>query len=116
MNNFEKIKSMDIEEMGDFICSFSDCNCCLCDCEEAELCNTKIIEWLKEEREDKMSDKTILTLILSSIHKRVDVPLDVRFYSFDEVRDLLATVVRTIDIKVFEHIQDLRNGTYESEE
>lgn len=52
MNNFEKIKSMDIEEMGAFICSFSDCNCCLCDCEASELCSTKIIEWLKEEREE----------------------------------------------------------------
>ena len=59
------------------------------------------------------NDRTVLTLILSSIHKRVDVPLDARFYSFDEVRELLAHIVRTIDRCAFEHIQDLRNGKSE---
>ena len=52
-----------------------------------------------------MKDKEIVNIILSSIHKQISVPLEDRFYSIDEVKDLLKFTVRTIDQTIYGYLE-----------
>jgi hypothetical protein len=52
LNNFEKIKAMDIEEMAEFlpkICADIPCEDALCD---DNVCKKHLIKWLQQESEE----------------------------------------------------------------
>ena len=48
----------------------------------------------------------VITLLLSSINRRIDFNLPARFYSRDEVEDLLKQVARIIDRDIFNYIKE----------
>ena len=48
-----------------------------------------------------MEDKEIVNIILSSIHKKISLPLEDRFYSIDKVKDLLKFTVLAIDHTIY---------------
>ena len=52
-----------------------------------------------------MEDREIINITLSSIHKQVSVPLEDRFYSIDEVKDLLKFAVGTIDHTIYGYLE-----------
>ena len=52
-----------------------------------------------------MKDKEIINITLSSIHKQISLPLEDRFYSIDEVKDLLKFTVRTIDQTIYGYLE-----------
>lgn len=49
MINEEKIKSLNTEELADFICRFTDCNCCFF--YRSGGCKYSLEQWLKSEAE-----------------------------------------------------------------
>lgn len=53
MNNYEKIKQMTVEQMANWLCSFTDCPCCDFYSPSDELgCMDRLIEWLLQEVEE----------------------------------------------------------------
>ena len=52
-----------------------------------------------------MKDKEIINITLSSIQKRISLPLEDRFYSIDEVKDLLKITVGVIDDTIYEYLE-----------
>ena len=53
MNNYEKIKQMTVEQMANWLCSFTDCPCCDFYSPSEELgCMDRLIEWLLQEVEE----------------------------------------------------------------
>ena len=59
-NNYERIRSMTIEEMAEFICNMDACNCCkmrptdgvICLSYQDEMCETGVKEYLESEVEE----------------------------------------------------------------
>ena len=53
MNNFEKIKSLTLDEMAEFITDISACDACTCDMEENKCmavgCRDGVKQWLQQE-------------------------------------------------------------------
>jgi hypothetical protein len=61
VTNYERIKSMTVEEMADHLIFFNICNCCplvhMCHCSEEDLdCETQYKNWLRAESEIKHGD------------------------------------------------------------
>ena len=52
-----------------------------------------------------MEEKEIINITLSSIHKQISVPLEDRFYSIDEVKDLLKITVGVIDHTIYGYLE-----------
>lgn len=52
-----------------------------------------------------MSKKVLLSLNFSSMSKQVDIPLEERDYTFEEVRELLGIFASSVNICIFEHFQ-----------
>ena len=53
-----------------------------------------------------MKDKEIINITLSSIHKKISLPLEDRFYSIDEVKDLLNFTAGIIDHTIYEYLEN----------
>lgn len=56
-----------------------------------------------------MDNKTVLTIKLCSVWKQVDVPLEKRDYTFEEVRELLPAFAITVDSECMDILRKLRN-------
>lgn len=53
-----------------------------------------------------MSSNEIVDITLSSIHRQISIPLVARFYSMEEVKELLKDAVNVIDHSIYRYLEE----------